>query len=120
MPITYDEIVALHKKYAPSDVVYDLIFTHCCIVRDIALQLVDTNNLAVGRTLVETWCALYNAWDRGGAYSQGRRLTRKSLALCGTSYRSWSVQTRYYQSASTFACGRLLRRNGRGTACYVG
>ena len=34
------QIISIHKKYAPSDAVYELVYTHCCIVRDIAMQLV--------------------------------------------------------------------------------
>lgn len=76
MPITYDEIVALHKKYAPSDIVYDLIFTHCRVVRDIALQLIDANHLAVDRNLVETGALLhdigvYPLFDSSGKLRDG-------------------------------------------------
>lgn len=60
----YDDIVSLHKKYAPSDVVYGLIFTHCCIVRDIALQLVRTSNLDLDIQLVEVGALLHDI----GAY----------------------------------------------------
>jgi len=60
MLISNNDITALHKKYAPSDIVFDLVFTHCCIVRDIALQLIDANNLKVDRELVETGAMLHD------------------------------------------------------------
>lgn len=56
----YEEIVSLHKKYAPSDTVYDLVFTHCRIVRDIALQLIADNHLSVDRDLVVTGALLHD------------------------------------------------------------
>ncbi len=62
---THDIIVALHKKYSPCDAAYNLVFTHCCIVRDIAIQLIDTNSLNVDRNLVEAGALLHDI----GAYS---------------------------------------------------
>ena len=58
--ITYEEILSLHKKYAPSDAVYDLVFTHCRIVRDIALQLIDDNTLSVDKDLVMVGALLHD------------------------------------------------------------
>lgn len=52
MIYTPEEIKALHRKYAPSMVVYDLVFTHCRIVRDIALQLNARSTLRVDINLV--------------------------------------------------------------------
>lgn len=58
--MTLTEIQALHQKYAPSRVVYDLVFTHCLIVRDIAQQLIAANHLDVDDELVETGCLLHD------------------------------------------------------------
>ena len=58
--ITFEEIKALHKKYAPSEEVYDLVFTHCQIVRDIAEQLIARNDLAVDGELVRMGCLLHD------------------------------------------------------------
>jgi uncharacterized protein len=60
MLISHDDIVSLHRKYAPSDIVYDLVFTHCCIVRDIALQLVESQNLELDRDLIEIGALLHD------------------------------------------------------------
>ncbi len=60
MLISYDDIIALHKKYAPSDIVYDLVFTHCRIVCDIAMQLIDSNDLKVDRELVQAGALLHD------------------------------------------------------------
>jgi uncharacterized protein len=64
MLVTYDDIVALHKKYAPSDSVYNLVFTHSLIVRDIALQLAKKVDLNLDRELVEVGSLLHDI----GAY----------------------------------------------------
>jgi len=61
---TFDEIRALHQKYAPTEALFDLIFTHCLAVRDIALQLIDTSGAPVDRDLVEVGCLLHDI----GAY----------------------------------------------------
>ena len=57
---TYDDIVALHQKYAPTDEVFELVFTHCQIVRDIALQLAHTSGAAVDTELVTVGCLLHD------------------------------------------------------------
>ncbi|MFI5954384.1 HDIG domain-containing metalloprotein [Cryptosporangium sp. NPDC051539] len=36
------EIEALHRRYAPNEHAFDLVFTHCLIVRDLATQLLTT------------------------------------------------------------------------------
>lgn len=58
--MTQDNILALHKKYAPSENVYKLVLTHCRIVRDIAVQLIDDNHLDLDRELVETGALLHD------------------------------------------------------------
>jgi uncharacterized protein len=57
---TFDEIEALHKKHAPSDKVFDLIFTHCKIIADIAEQLIAKNNLDIDVELVKVGCLLHD------------------------------------------------------------
>ncbi len=57
---TIDEIQALHKKYAPSDGVSDLVWEHCCIVADIAMQLIENNNFDIDADLVKTGCLLHD------------------------------------------------------------
>ncbi|WP_372406011.1 HD domain-containing protein [Streptomyces luteireticuli] len=37
------DLRALHEKYAPSQAAFELVHTHCEIVRDIALQLLSVN-----------------------------------------------------------------------------
>lgn len=60
MTITHDDIIALHKKHAPSEHVYDLVLGHCRIVRDIAVQLISKNNLGLDRNLVKTGALLHD------------------------------------------------------------
>jgi len=76
MLMTHDTIVALHKKYSTSDEIYNLVFTHCCIVRDIAIQLINTNSLNVDLKLVEVGALLhdigvYPLFDASGKLREG-------------------------------------------------
>lgn len=57
---TYQEIIALHKKYAPSDEAFDLVFTHSQIVWEIAEQLIAKSNLPVDSELVKAGCLLHD------------------------------------------------------------
>lgn len=57
---TYDEIVTLHKKYAPTKEGFDLVFTHCLIVNDIAQQFVASFNGKVDENLVRVGCLLHD------------------------------------------------------------
>jgi uncharacterized protein len=60
MLVDYNKIIALHKKYAPSDAVYQLVWTHCCIVRDISIQLPEKNGLHLDKELVEVGALLHD------------------------------------------------------------
>jgi len=63
---TIDEITALHKKYAPSDKAFDLVFTHCLIIRDIANELLSANsNPIIDSQLVQVGCLVHDI----GVYS---------------------------------------------------
>ena len=55
-----DEIIKLHKKYAPSDAAFDLVFTHSQIVWQLAEQLIKNSNLAVDSELVKAGCLLHD------------------------------------------------------------
>jgi uncharacterized protein len=55
-----EEIIALHNKYAPSQLVYDLVFVHCTIVCDIALECISSKNLTVDRELVRAGALLHD------------------------------------------------------------
>lgn len=57
---SYEEIISLHRKHAPSDAAFDLIFTHCQIIRDIAQQLMDASDISVDQKLVEVGCLLHD------------------------------------------------------------
>ena len=43
---TYLTEFNVHKKYAASDLILDLVWTHCNIVADICLNLIEKNNLS--------------------------------------------------------------------------
>ena len=57
---TDQAITELHRKYAPSDQVYELVYTHCRIVRDIALDLIDARQLPIDRELVRAGAMLHD------------------------------------------------------------
>lgn len=57
---TYEEIIALHKKHAPSDAAYELVFTHCQIVWELAEQLIKKSNLSIDTELVKVGCLLHD------------------------------------------------------------
>jgi uncharacterized protein len=62
---TDDEIVALHKKHAPNDDAFELIFTHSQIVSEIALSLLNANpSLTIDRELIHAAALLHDI----GAY----------------------------------------------------
>lgn len=68
---TLDQIEALHKKYTPTEGVFELVFTHCKIVRDIAVQLAEKSGANVGIELVKVGCLLhdigvYPLFDKNG------------------------------------------------------
>lgn len=56
----YEEIIALHKKYAPTDEAFNLVFTHCQIVWELAEQLIKKSNLSVDSELVKIGCLLHD------------------------------------------------------------
>ena len=73
---TFQEIESLHKKYAPSDKVFNLIFTHCQIIADVAEQLITDNHLEVDTNLVKVGCLLhdigvYPIFDEEGGRREG-------------------------------------------------
>lgn len=57
---TYEEIISLHKKYAPSDSAFDLVFTHSQIIWELAEQLIEKSSLTVNSELVKAGCLLHD------------------------------------------------------------
>lgn len=57
---TIEQIEALHRKYAISDAGFDLVFTHCKIVSEIAEQCIAKKQLAVDIELVKVGCLLHD------------------------------------------------------------
>lgn len=53
-------VEALHRKYAANDRAYELVYTHCKIVADIALEAVERNNLTIDKDLVYLACILHD------------------------------------------------------------
>lgn len=59
-----DQILALHKKFAQSAQMFEVVYTHCQIVWRIAEQLIRTHYLDVDEELVRVGCLLHDI----GAY----------------------------------------------------
>lgn len=57
---TLEQIEALHRKYALSDAGFDLVFTHCKIVSEIAEQCIAKKQLTVDVELVKVGCLLHD------------------------------------------------------------
>ncbi len=72
-----EQIKALHRKYAIDDEAFELIYTHCQIVRDIAFELIKEKKLDVDVQLVEVGCMLhdigvYKLYDSKGVIDDSR------------------------------------------------
>lgn len=68
---TIAEIEALHRKYTPNEEVLELVWKHCRIVSDIALQLAQSSGVNVDTTLVQVGSLLhdigvYSLYDEDG------------------------------------------------------
>lgn len=58
--LTFDEIEKLHKKHAPTLDVFNEIWEHCKIVRDIALDLQSKKNLKLNTDLLVAGALLHD------------------------------------------------------------
>lgn len=54
------EIIALHKKYAPSEEVFTIVYSHCLTVWRIAEQLLAAKPQKIDQDLVKTGCMLHD------------------------------------------------------------
>lgn len=59
-----DEAKSIHRKYAPSETAYELVFTHSQIVWDIAKQLIDDSKADIDSIFMQAACLLHDI----GAY----------------------------------------------------
>lgn len=55
-----EQIEKLHKNYSPSDEMYELVFTHCKIVWEIAEQIIAKNHLQVNKELVKASALMHD------------------------------------------------------------
>jgi uncharacterized protein len=70
-------IIALHKKYAANEILFNIVFTHCKIVYEIAKQLIDVNHIAVDSSLIYVGAMLhdigvYRVLDGSGDLIEGK------------------------------------------------
>ncbi|PID30555.1 phosphohydrolase [Candidatus Saccharibacteria bacterium] len=57
---SFHEIEALHREYTPSDAAFELVFTHCQVVSDIAMHLAEKSGVHVDTELVNVGCLLHD------------------------------------------------------------
>ena len=57
---TEAEIIALHKKYAPSEEVFNIVYSHCLVVWRIAEQLLAAKPHKLDQELVRAGCMLHD------------------------------------------------------------
>jgi uncharacterized protein len=77
---TFQQIEALHKRLAPTKAAFDLVFTHCIIVSEIAdALLANGNNSDIDAELVRAGCLLHDigvyALYENGVLDRGRYIT---------------------------------------------
>jgi uncharacterized protein len=72
------EIQALHRKYSPSDAVFDLVFTHSLIIKEIAEGIIEAKKLILDKELVTAGALLHDI----GAY----KLINSEGIFDGTNY----------------------------------
>ncbi|MFS2295285.1 MAG: HD domain-containing protein [Actinomadura sp.] len=68
-----EEIRALHERHAPGPEAFEVVWTHCVIVCEIAEQIMDSARLDVDAGLVRAGCLLhdigvYRLYDMTGAF----------------------------------------------------
>jgi uncharacterized protein len=49
---TIDEVDRLHRKYAPTDEAYRVVYGHCKIIAEIASEIIASNQLSIDTHLV--------------------------------------------------------------------
>ncbi|MFF6883191.1 HD domain-containing protein [Streptomyces sp. NPDC012421] len=81
---SYDDIRALHRKHAPSDAAFALVFTHCEIVAAIADQLLARSGRGADADLVRAGCLLhdigvYRLYDADGRFGDAPYVTHGVL-----------------------------------------
>ena len=69
-----ENIKRLHRKYAPNDKVYDLVYGHCQIVTEIALWCVNNINDKVDKDLLETAALLHDVGSYAFFDDEGKSL----------------------------------------------
>ena len=57
---TNEEIIALHKKYAPSMAAFERVYGHCQIIWEIAQQLLSQRSQPVDTDVVRAGCLLHD------------------------------------------------------------
>jgi uncharacterized protein len=73
---TEEEVAALHRRYAPNEDAFELVFTHCLVVRSVAEQLllpgIDADLVRTGALLHDI--GVYRLYDEAGNLDHGAYL----------------------------------------------
>ncbi|HUB93749.1 MAG TPA: HD domain-containing protein [Verrucomicrobiae bacterium] len=75
-----DTIQRLHKKYAPHDLAFTIVYGHCQIIAEISLEIIDKRHLDVTRGFVRAAALLhdigyYPLFDASGYVPRDRLIT---------------------------------------------
>jgi uncharacterized protein len=57
---THEDILKLHKKYAPTEAAFQSVYTHCQIIANIAGELLQNKTQSLDPKLVEAGCLLHD------------------------------------------------------------
>lgn len=80
---THQQIEQLHRRHAPDEAAYDLIFTHCQIVWEIAQSIITEKQLVVDIELVRAGCFLHDigtyALYQDNGFNEGSYITHGIL-----------------------------------------
>ncbi len=71
------EIERLHHKYAPNDIVYDLVYRHCQIVSDIASWCAENSQQKLDMDLLKKACLLHDIGSYAFFDANGQNLNER-------------------------------------------
>jgi uncharacterized protein len=112
---TDKEIQTLHEKYAPTREAYDLVYTHCEIVCEIAEQILDRTALDLNADLVRASCLLH---DIGvyRLYNSAGELDHARYCLCGMNKSGRSLRRIPHRGVTAASYADQVRRFGEDKA----
>lgn len=121
MLLNDSQIQKLHRKYAPNDLVYNLVFTHCTIVNEIAQWCAAKSTELVDVEILRNACLLhdigtYILFDDNGKVANGRMYPQHAI-LGAKILADEGLDERVYSAVETHVLMGLSKReiNGEGS-----